>query len=667
MKHVPIFADVKPDEAQLTAASLTLEVKNAAGQWASVPFELRTGLDSTGQMKVQSVHITVPAPGTYKVRFKMGTAVGQEIDVVASASYAEVPQMPTEPSEPINPVIAKLGKSFAELNPGAPDTRPTHYAPPSKPTTTGAYTRVSPWEVGEETLDDKDYWSESGQVAYIPDDPASPGVDRIQVFAHYRGVFAISPRLDLNSAGSRPDPNFKATGYVRGNKVVAIVRNQAQLSNEALMVFDDGVVSVLSTQTGAGGRPKGVWPTLKLDDGVKPLSIALTTNNELAVIGCHDTRDGKGKVAIVALEGKYLPFHTTPYLGFVNQGSWSDFKLLGYVDLPFTTPDNIAASANGYWESPGQTANQTLGQIKWSTPEGRANFLGGDPTWTKSVADNGYFMVSSMAEKKVVFYSLQKIMAYLRDSWLKNFDATLAARTAGTWPTNFTATPDLVPTVGYTMDLAHPPTALLAGQVLPRWSADQVHKAYVATENGEVQVIDASSFKARYSFEKKRAPKVLSVIPVGRNPTSMCFAKTLINVTGVSYAKDPAKPTSLSHPDPLNGIFYVCCRGDRKIQLVAHIEGSPQVHAIARTFEDTRIDDPVHVWVAGRGPILVVSDFNGKKVHTFRTGWLESYRKDAQGNRLYYKPGANGELSFEYGHSLAVPGKPFMANTSNVN
>ena len=86
-----------------------------------------------------------------------------------------------------------------------------------------------------------------------------------------------------------------------------------------------------------------------------PTSIAVTTANEFALVTMWDTSTKKGQLAVLALEGKYIPFHTWPYMGMPNQGSWSAFKNLGYIDLPMKAPTSVAAASNGWWSGPSQT------------------------------------------------------------------------------------------------------------------------------------------------------------------------------------------------------------------------------------------------------------------------------------------------------------------------
>ena len=106
----------------------------------------------------------------------------------------------------------RLGPSFLDLSPTATDDRPTLFQPTSKPRTSG-YIRTNPYELGGPPVTDGDYWSDSGQVGYVPDDVTDPGLDRVQTFAYYDRVFAISPRLDWASGKPHPEPHTREPYY----------------------------------------------------------------------------------------------------------------------------------------------------------------------------------------------------------------------------------------------------------------------------------------------------------------------------------------------------------------------------------------------------------------------------------------------------------------------
>src|SRR5688500_13053853 len=136
---------------------------------------------------------------------------------------------------------SRFGPAFLDLSPNVTDDRPTLFRPTSKPRTSG-YIRTNPYEIGGPPVTDGDYWSDSGQVAYVPDDPSDPGLDRIQTYAYYDRVFAISPRLDYASGKPHPDPQTREYYYQTlfgklPKHPIAMVRNYGMQQNEALVLY----------------------------------------------------------------------------------------------------------------------------------------------------------------------------------------------------------------------------------------------------------------------------------------------------------------------------------------------------------------------------------------------------------------------------------------------
>ena len=668
--QIPITAHVRAATAAVPPDEMKVELRAADGSWAPVQFRVQEEIAADGK-PTRRIILTVDTAGQHVVRTRVGDKTGAEVTVTATASAIVLPVDEVPAID--HPAVAKLGKSFDELNPGAPDDRTEYYATPDIPKTNAKlWGRVNPWNVGAENLTQNDYWSESGQIAYIPDDPKLPGLDRYQAFAHYHGVLATSPRRDIS--GGTPEPWVDAQPeYKKPRGVIAICRNQAQLSNEALVLWKNGLLTTAGTQTSRSGKD---WPIphLQLPAGLEPLALSLTTNNELACITLRDPARNTGVLAVVALQGAAIPFHTTPMLGFVNQGSWTRFVLLGTVDVPIAKPDCVDASSNGYWSSPGQTGGKSLGQIEWSDPVVGKSFISGEMNNQIAIADRGYCIIAGSEEKKVAIYNLHAVMDYFRQSWLIRYTETAQAWGAGEWPAMFKSDPKLAPTLHWQATLAGRITCVLAGKRLDRWSPDQSHNAYVATEDGTIHVIDASELKSRFSWEKKSRLSIVGSVQVGRNPTGMCFADFGTTVDG-------------KKPDPLDGLFWVAVRGERCVKLVSVIQGQNPIGKVIRTISDKRLVDPVAVWVPGRGNILQVADFNGKKVHAFRIGNLEAAGvtpgtldrkpnvistkivkvsgKDVE--RPTYGAGADGKDWIEYSGGLAVPGKPFDINTANVN
>ena len=552
-------------------------------------------------------------------------------------------------------VDARLGPTFLALNPGATDTRPTVYKPSSKAYPKG-FTRINPWELGKAPSPDTDYWSDSGQVGYVPDDTTDPGLDRIQVYAYYSKVFAISPRLDWASGQPHPDPQTQDPYYAKLNgeppvQPVAMARGTGLTQNEALVVYRDGLLAVAGTQTSRKSTDRP-YPGLVFPDNKVPTAIAITTENEFALVTIWDTDALKGQLAVVALEGKYLTSHTMPYMGMPNEGSWSNFKLLGYVDLPMAAPSSVAAASNGFWNGPSQTNGKDLGALDISVDSIRQSLL-----TNALVATGGYAIVASKQENKVAIVDLTPLFQYMRTKYLSSesaFKATEAQYGEGAtqFPETFSADSSHKPKVTWQATYSAP-TAVLAGQRIDRWSTDR-YKGYVATQDGTVHIIDTSPIMWRSSWETKGTLGEMGSFKVGRNPVCLCFARRAEQ----NLPLIPATSNS-GIADCFNSVFWVACRGERAVMACHTYQGKGEVH---RTIRDERMADPVAVSTAVRGPILTVADFNGKKILSFRVEAI----KDAR-NNVTYGCGPTGKDQFEFAGDLAVEGRPFLVGSANVN
>jgi hypothetical protein len=555
---------------------------------------------------------------------------------------------------------SRLGPAFLDLSPNATDDRPTLFRPTSKPRTSG-YIRTNPYELGGPPVTDGDYWSDSGQVGYVPDDPSDPGLDRIQTYSYYDRVFAISPRLDYASGKPHPDPHTREPYYQTlfgqlPKHPIAMVRNYGMQQNEALVLYRGGYLAVAGTQTSRATHERP-FPGYEFPAHKIPTSIAITTSNEFALVTVWDTSTKKGQLAVIALEGKYIPFHTWPYMGMPNQGSWSSFKNLGYIDLPMKTPTSVAAASNGWWSGPSQTGGLVMSQIKLSNASHRQHIYSGE--WSGVVAKGGYAIVASQHENKVALVDLGPLFAYMRESYLSSgssYTATVQARGQGgsEFPQSFSVRPASKPKVVWEASVSTP-TAVLAGLKLGRWTKDH-YKAYVASRDGTIRIINTAALMKRNSWERGGDLGVVGSFSVGRNPVSMAFARRGDSNLPLLPKNSDGNQTK---PDPLNNLFYVAVRGDRKIVAAVTFNGSGAVY---RTMKDKRLADPVAVSTAVRGPIVSVADFRGKKIVSFRVGKITDSR-----NNKVYGAGADGTAPFEFAGERAFNGYPFLLNSTNVN
>lgn len=548
------------------------------------------------------------------------------------------------------------------LGPAAPEggpARPSHDITPAIPFPNGPV-RVNPYQVGTPNDDKADYWSDSGQLAYVPDgsNPDDPGLMATRHFAYYRGVFATAPLPDTYRKPI-PDPSTLTKSYIAANAgaplkgVLTQVRATNTTGNDAFVLWENGLITVATTQTGHG---KIGMPSLRLPPDKKVQDLAITSNNELVLVALYDTTLKRGQLAVIMVEAKGLPFHTFTEMGLPNQASVSAFKLLGYVDLPVNQTLQVSAACNGHWGGPSATGGQTMGKMDLTKASTLKNLTSGQ--WAGTIASAGYAVVVSRDENKLVVVDLSPVFSYIRDSWLQSpgtFQATTAARgdAPDQWPNTFEKRPEILPRVTLTKDIERP-VSVICGHHVDRWSSDP-YKFHVGLEKGELSIWDASSIMAREKWHRKgSAVQELGRMFVGENPISLAFSRRS------EGRGTPLLAGSKSSGDGQNNVIWVACRQARKVVEVLTIGGKG---AVIRTLEDEKLKDPVNVCTAVRGYIVLVCDFRGKQVMGFRIGTLADTRSKP---RKEYPP-ADPKLGWEISGTLPVPGYPHAITSENVN
>lgn len=556
--------------------------------------------------------------------------------------------------------------------PPVTDDRPTNYVSPTF-RWPGGFSggwpfRVDPYTLGTPNNDTNDYWSDSGQVAYDPDGtiPFDPGLGATASFAYTHGVFATQPRWDppqYRGGTPNPDPSVRLNSNIAANGgalsgCLTQVRTTNTTGNCCLVLWSNGLLTIASTQTGHGNIP---WPVLKLPANKHVYDLAVTSNNELALIALFDSDANKGQIAVVMLEGrgdidptKGTALETFAQMGLFNQGSFSAFSLIGYFDLPVNGPLKIAAAANGRWTGPSETNGTPLGRLNMTSPTVLSNLYNGP--WQKTIAKGGYAVVLSKTENKAVVVDLSPILLYIRESWLSSLDSfntTTAARAAGTWPTTFTATPSIKPTVDSQFTLTAP-VSVLCGHYIERFSHDRF-KFHVGLADGNVVIFDASKLMARFDYQTHSASIAeMGRFMVGVSPVGMCFSR---------HEEGQGNPIFGSNTtyrgDGQNSVIWVACNSDKKVVEILTFGGNGTV---LRTLRDKRMNDPVDVVVNQRGYIVLVCDYSGKQLVGWRIGNTTNSRVTPP---ITYPPGQDG--GYEISGFLPIPGRPKKITSSNVN
>jgi hypothetical protein len=509
-----------------------------------------------------------------------------------------------------------------------------------------------PYQIGDPVQEPGGYSSSVMQVLYLPDEHGDPGVDRVRANSNAHHVYFQKPHyyLDGHPEPAVVQPHYRQAAGGLLDRPVAQARGIGLWTNCSLMVFQCGVIAAGGSNTSVDRYPLFQFPKKKV-----PTAIALTGNNEFALVTLWDTEKCQGQVAVLAMDSSYpkgqgLHYFSwnEPVPGLVNIGLYGSLKLLGYLDLPgMAAPTAIAAWSNtrwwGYHLSPQRGLASQKERDLW------LQGLEGKGALEYQAANAGYALVASRAESKVAFIDLRPLFQYYarmyftsEENWRKTRDL---GPEPGKWPYAFEAAPECRPRIAAMVTARHP-TAVgcsLFGAAPARFGHldGKGAQAYVACMDGTLTAYDVGGIAAP---DGKGEIRPLTALKVGRNPCCLVNDKAAVE-------KNP------------RNVMVVVSRGDRRIDWVWFAPAGPQV---VRTLRDRNLLDPVAADVTdnhtNQGRILEVADFKGRRI----TG----YRYEAV---LLTKPeelvgmGPDGKAELECTGSLALPGCPFGISSSNVN
>ncbi len=617
-------------------------------------------------LKIPSLKLTA-GTRVMKLVFETNSSSGTVGDV-ADMSFV-LTALATPPNPPVVPPV--VIDRVAYLNRANSLSRPEglryRYGDPSTIATTGFPTYYKPsdkllvndpgqpgylFQLGTQNNALDNYSSNMGQILYSPDNSSNAGIDAITSLIMGKGTFCEMPQLPWVYYGAGvPDPDALRATYISMNgsalKAPIAMGRAYGFTNwgtNSLVAFQSGLLAAFGTNT-SRGKVAYKFPPNKV-----PTAVALTSNNEFALVTIWDTNLVKGQVAVLALgTGKaYWGDWAELYPGLRNQGSWEFMKLLGYVDLPgMAQPTEISASADlavslgehsdqGWMSSPdGRNARYQLRQLSLSNETNRQSFITGPNR--ERYARAGFATVISRAEKKAIFLNLRPLFAKVNAMYFGSYSTFLKTRDLGQaptqWPYAFSAAPDFAPTVVKTVYFSSPPSAVRTS------IAPGVNQSYVATADGLLHTF----YVGGYGSASGGAPiDIQELVPVklGLNPTSIAFNK-----------HNPAQE------------LIVAARGARAIQWVQHYGG---VARLIKELKDKRMIDPISVEdndnQGTTSYLVTVADYTGKQVMNFRYGPVIF----ATNGGARFGMGPDSNALFEYGGRYPVAGKPFGVSTSNV-
>lgn len=526
----------------------------------------------------------------------------------------------------------RLGPDYGAANPSSADRKkpPLLYQPVPKPCPWARNNGGMTYEIGGPPVKEAgDFSSTQAQVLYATDSGGS-GLDRILILDMENKCFSEKPEPPW-WGGFRPEPavqEWQKKGATPGGPV-GISRGMGAWSNHAVIVFRNGLVGTAGTATSQGTHPTFQFPPDKV-----PTAVAVTSRNEMALITVFDTKQRKGQLAVLALEScapNFAHDWHQRYPLLPSQASYSDMKLLGYVDLPIKLPSAVSGGGNsgGGWLHSSNGGNALPRDIDLNDPNIRASFIkGNNDGW---MSTTGFAVVLSKTEGKAVFVDLKPLFNGIRQAYCGSNESWVKTRELGPkpkqWPWTFESEPSLKPAVIGDVDVPKPSC------VFARTTGGEHARAFIGCQDGTL-----ISYKVDAAGAKEAGR-----MTVGKNPIWIA--------------------TKGNHGGPDTG-FIVVSRGDRALQWVKFTKDQG---AITRELRDERMIDPVYAEIADthgiETQIVTVADFKGHKIINYRCSPVVF----ATNGGARYGCGPKGDDEFECGGVMMFPGSPIAVCGTNVN
>jgi hypothetical protein len=475
-----------------------------------------------------------------------------------------------------------------------------------------------------------DYSSTQAQVLYATDSGAA-GLDRVLILDMENKCFSEKPEPPW-WGGFRPEPAVQEWREKRGavpGGPVGIARGMGTWSNHALIVFRNGLVGTAGSATSQGTHPVFQFPPDKV-----PTAVTVTPRNEMALITVVDLKTRKGQLAVLALESFAPNFahdwhERVPLLPSV--ASFSDLKLLGYVDLPIQLPSAVSGGGDrgGGWLHSPSGGNALPKDVDLSHADIRASFVKGNNDGWLSTA--GVAVVISKHEQKAVLVDLQPLFSGVKQAYFGSSESWGKTRDLGPkpkqWPWTFDAEPALRPKVLGSIDVPKPVS------VYARTTGGENARAFIGCQDGTL-------ISFRMGAEGLREAGRMMV---GRNPVWIASKGT---------------------PGGADTGFIVVSRGERALQWIKFTKDQG---TIVRELRDERMVDPVYAEIADTHGIetqlVTVADFKGRKIINYRCSPVVF----STNGGAKFGCGPKGDDDFECGGVLGFPGCPIAVCGTNVN
>ncbi|OUM01290.1 hypothetical protein A8M77_17355 [Variovorax sp. JS1663] len=259
------------------------------------------------------------------------------------------------------------------------------------------------------------------------------GVVSLQTSGYTNNTGQLKPQPQWQRGFQVEHANFssyRSSGVLpAGNVKPMFVASSNDISSEngtsRLIGTADGTIFGVGSNTAANKV------SVKLAPGKLPVAGAMTNKAEFLFVPVWDKATRKGQVAVIITAGtaEGVPWTDTnlayrwweewreAYPGLPNQGNTSFLKVLGYVDIPgMSAPTSVAVNTGMHpWQMLGADA-RAIGYANSPVKDHYLELRDGGVNGGR-IARGGLLAVGSKSEKKVVYFDLKPLFAWVYDSY----------------------------------------------------------------------------------------------------------------------------------------------------------------------------------------------------------------------------------------------------------
>ncbi len=536
------------------------------------------------------------------------------------------------------------------------------------------------YEHGKATGEDGGAYSTSqGDVVTLGATSGS-GVVSLQTSGYTNNTGQVKPQPQWQRGFEIEHANFRgyrSSGVLPAGDVKPMfVASSNDISSEngtsRLVGTTDGTIFGVGSSTAANSV------SVKLAAGKLPVAAAMTNKAEFLFVPVWDKATRKGQVAVVIAAGmpegvawttsglayRWWEEWREAYPGLPNQGNTGFLKVLGYVDIPgMAAPTSVAVNTGMHpWQMLGGDA-RAIGYDNSPIENNYAKLADGGSLGGR-VARGGLLAVASKSEKKVVYFDLKPLFAWVYDSYLGQNHTRGERKNLGLADAQW---PQAMALSGVTMPVVKTVTF-----------ADQVAAVkFTGTRPAPQTPGEPFNWVVTNSASGQGTVHVMAVgdcVPGTANNKS-CAAGNISErstVTGLPYVSSIATMLGMKRTGnvDLNTGFWFVGRPGRDVGFVRlNSSGAGGVIGLQYKTSVDQCADPVGLAdidnYSNESNSQLLMCYNDKKVATYRTDTLYhngSWSAWAQSTPVQ---GTSG-VPVEYYGSFSTPGKPIHALTANV-